>query len=57
MQFPAGSMRKIALVTTTIGLLVLASEGGAQTPYYAGKTIAIVRGGGAGGSGEFQSAR
>src|SRR5262245_60872707 len=26
-----------------------------QTPYYAGKTIAIVRGGGAGGSGEFQS--
>ena len=27
----------------------------AQTPYYAGKTITIVRGGGAGGSGEFQS--
>ena len=26
-----------------------------QTPYYAGKTITIVRGGGAGGSGEFQS--
>jgi tripartite-type tricarboxylate transporter receptor subunit TctC len=27
----------------------------AQTPYYAGKTITIVRGGGPGGSGEFQS--
>jgi tripartite-type tricarboxylate transporter receptor subunit TctC len=26
-----------------------------QTPYYAGKTIAIIRGGGPGGSGEFQS--
>jgi tripartite-type tricarboxylate transporter receptor subunit TctC len=26
-----------------------------QTPYYAGKTITIVRGGGPGGSGEFQS--
>lgn len=27
----------------------------AQTPYYAGKTITILRGGGPGGSGEFQS--
>ena len=27
----------------------------AQTPYYAGKTITLVRGGGPGGSGEFQS--
>src|SRR5688500_8445439 len=26
-----------------------------ETPYYAGKTIAIIRGGGPGGSGEFQS--
>src|SRR5215475_13246403 len=26
-----------------------------QTPYYAGKTITIIRGGGPGGSGEFQS--
>jgi len=32
-----------------------ASDSAAQTPYYAGKTITIVRGGGAGGSGEFQS--
>jgi len=38
-----------------IGLLLAASQSAAQTPYYAGKTIAIVRGGGAGGSGEFQS--
>ncbi|HEY5543675.1 MAG TPA: hypothetical protein VIM04_10525 [Candidatus Binatia bacterium] len=28
---------------------------GPVKPYYAGKTIAIVRGGGPGGSGEFQS--
>ena len=27
----------------------------AQAPYYAGKTITMVRGGGPGGSGEFQS--
>ena len=45
----------------TLQLLVFAvvlastTEGFAQTPYYAGKTITIVRGGGAGGSGEFQS--
>lgn len=39
----------------TLGLFVIAGSAGAQTPYYAGKTITIVRGGGAGGSGEFQS--
>jgi tripartite-type tricarboxylate transporter receptor subunit TctC len=33
----------------------IAGAASAQTPYYAGKTIVIVRGGGAGGSGEFQS--
>ncbi len=38
-----------------IGLLSVASQSAAQTPYYAGKTITIIRGGGAGGSGEFQS--
>ena len=38
-----------------LALFVLAASAGAQTPYYAGKTITIVRGGGAGGSGEFQS--
>jgi tripartite-type tricarboxylate transporter receptor subunit TctC len=34
---------------------LLAPPASSQTPYYAGKTITIVRGGGAGGSGEFQS--
>jgi len=38
-----------------IGLLLAASQSAAHMPYYAGKTIAIVRGGGAGGSGQFQS--
>jgi len=47
-----------------LALILLASIGSlslfvhpaiSQTPYYAGKTIIIVRGGGAGGSGEFQS--
>ena len=38
-----------------LSLFVIAGSAVAQTPYYAGKTITIVRGGGAGGSGEFQS--
>src|SRR6187200_2012883 len=42
-------------ILITAGLLLAASPSAAQTPYYAGKTITIVRGGGAGGSGEFQS--
>ncbi|MGZ9144077.1 MAG: hypothetical protein ACXW4O_17235, partial [Candidatus Binatia bacterium] len=49
------SMLKSALATTSIGLLLVVNQSLAQAPYYAGKTIAIVRGGGAGGSGEFQS--
>jgi tripartite-type tricarboxylate transporter receptor subunit TctC len=36
-------------------LFVFASPSFSQTPYYAGKTITLVRGGGPGGSGEFQS--
>jgi len=40
---------------TLVAACALALESSAQTPYYAGKTITIVRGGGAGGSGEFQS--
>jgi tripartite-type tricarboxylate transporter receptor subunit TctC len=36
-------------------LFVLAGASFAQAPYYAGKTITLVRGGGPGGSGEFQS--
>jgi tripartite-type tricarboxylate transporter receptor subunit TctC len=36
-------------------LFVFAPPSFSQTPYYAGKTITLVRGGGPGGSGEFQS--
>ena len=36
-------------------ILLFAQPVMSQTPYYAGKTITIVRGGGPGGSGEFQS--
>jgi putative tricarboxylic transport membrane protein len=42
----------------SIGMVCIFVSAGlapAQTPYYAGKTITIVRGGGPGGSGEFQS--
>src|SRR5262245_13864436 len=35
--------------------LLTAHQALSQTPYYAGKTITIIRGGGPGGSGEFQS--
>lgn len=39
----------------SLALSMIAGSAVAQTPYYAGKTITILRGGGAGGSGEFQS--
>src|SRR5688500_19623254 len=42
-------------VVAALGLIVIAGSAGAQTPYYACRTITIVRGGGPGGSGEFQS--
>ncbi len=42
-------------IVAALGLIVIAGSAGAQTPYYAGRTITIVRGGGPGGSGEFQS--
>jgi tripartite-type tricarboxylate transporter receptor subunit TctC len=48
-------MQNIARAATVLAVLFSVSQSGAQAPYYAGKTIAIVRGGGAGGSGEFQS--
>jgi tripartite-type tricarboxylate transporter receptor subunit TctC len=38
-----------------LALSMIAGSAVAQTPYYSGKTITIIRGGGAGGSGEFQS--
>ena len=50
-----GSFANSPLAIAVIGLLSVASQSAAQTPYYAGKTITIIRGGGAGGSGEFQS--
>lgn len=43
------------LASVIVGTLVSAAPVLSQTPYYAGKTITIVRGGGPGGSGEFQS--
>ena len=43
-----------SIAFSLLGALIAAAAN-AQTPYYAGKTITIVRGGGAGGSGEFQS--
>ncbi|MGH7852129.1 MAG: hypothetical protein ACREP3_01710, partial [Candidatus Binatia bacterium] len=46
---------RLASLVATLGLFVSAGSAVAQAPYYAGKTITIVRGGGAGGSGEFQS--
>lgn len=45
----------LTLAGIVIAGLSVASLSVAQTPYYAGKTITIIRGGGAGGSGEFQS--
>src|SRR5688500_20128739 len=53
-------MRRIKVLNLTsvvaaLGLIVIAASASAQTPYYAGKTITTVRGGGPGGSGEFQS--
>jgi tripartite-type tricarboxylate transporter receptor subunit TctC len=49
--------RPATLAIAISALLLFAPYGvaRAQTPYYAGKTITIIRGGGAGGSGEFQS--
>jgi tripartite-type tricarboxylate transporter receptor subunit TctC len=45
----------IELVVAIFYLFLNAAPLVAQAPYYAGKTITIIRGGGPGGSGEFQS--
>ena len=53
-----GGNYRVTAAAAGIALLEMIGADGqslAQTPYYAGKTITIVRGGGAGGSGEFQS--
>jgi tripartite-type tricarboxylate transporter receptor subunit TctC len=50
------TLRILCVVASVIvGKLFSAAPALSQTPYYAGKTIAIIRGGGPGGSGEFQS--
>jgi len=46
---------KLMLMIQVCSLASFVASALAQTPYYAGKTITIVRGGGTGGSGEFQS--
>src|SRR5512134_3851214 len=55
MQVSIIRIQNVARAVIFSGVLLAASDSAAQTPYYAGKTITIVRGGGAGGSGEFQS--
>lgn len=45
----------VNLMAAFVLAILTGSPCSAQTPYYAGKTITIIRGGGAGGSGEFQS--
>jgi tripartite-type tricarboxylate transporter receptor subunit TctC len=45
----------LAIVAQAFVLLSLPRGAWPQAPYYAGKTITIIRGGGPGGSGEFQS--
>ena len=55
MRFADSPKFELFLLTAICSLSLLAHPALSQTPYYAGKTITIVRGGGAGGSGEFQS--
>lgn len=50
----AKTLRLLLLVGSCL-LLLFPRPSFAQAPYYAGKTITLVRGGGPGGSGEFQS--
>ena len=50
-----GSIRSTVFTTATLVVLLFFGSAFGQTPYYAGKTITLVRGGGPGGSGEFQS--
>jgi len=50
-----GRQTSFAFMAAQFGTLLFVYAAFGQTPYYAGKTITIIRGGGAGGSGEFQS--
>ena len=55
MRFTDKLFGRITLLAILCGSSLLTDAALAQTPYYAGKTITLVRGGGPGGSGEFQS--
>jgi len=55
MRFADSPKLALMLLTAICSLSLFVHPAISQTPYYAGKTIIIVRGGGAGGSGEFQS--
>ena len=55
MHFADSPKLALMLLTAICSLSLFVHPAISQTPYYAGKTIIIVRGGGAGGSGEFQS--
>jgi tripartite-type tricarboxylate transporter receptor subunit TctC len=55
MSFANKSTIALMMVVGTCSLLLLPASAFPQKPYYAGKTITILRGGGPGGSGEFQS--
>ncbi|MBI1995651.1 MAG: hypothetical protein HYS66_04185 [Deltaproteobacteria bacterium] len=55
MRFAEKSSFALMLIVALCSFLLFAHAAMPQTPYYAGKTITILRGGGAGGSGEFQS--
>jgi tripartite-type tricarboxylate transporter receptor subunit TctC len=46
---------RLWMLVGALAALLLPTQAWCQAPYYQGKTIAIVRGGGPGGSGEFQT--
>ncbi|HJU63705.1 MAG TPA: hypothetical protein VJ864_16825 [Candidatus Binatia bacterium] len=49
-------VKKAVISTVYLAICLLSAQPAlSQTPYYAGKTITIIRGGGPSGSGEFQS--
>ena len=48
-------IRFIHVALLAFAVSMLPAYAFAQTPYYAGKTITLIRGGGAGGSGDFQA--
>ena len=55
MRLKTNSIPAWMLAGAIVYSLLLPAQVLSQTPYYQGKTISIVRGGGPGGSGEFQT--